>query len=319
MPLSRRPLESLDWNLVRSFIAVVDTGSLAAAARDLGLAHPTVARHIQQLESALGIGLFERRPTGLVLNRAGARLAASARGMRESARIFEQVTTSVRTSGSGLARITAPETVAGILPDLLAPLQMRDPDDFIQIDLLIASEEFNLLQQAADMGVRHAQPQQQELICRRLAPLPHATYASPEYLRRYGDPVVDQLGSHRFIDAVTAPRLARHAERIGRPLAREQFVFRSDSLTARVQAALAGWGIVAVPVHVGEATPGLQRIFPDEPEHRLEMWLVGRPEVRTVAYLYETFMMLADVLNNFVSEVRPGQSAELRPKRAVSR
>lgn len=140
LPLSRRPLEALDWNLVRSFIAVVDAGSLTAAAKALGLAHPTVARHVQQLETALGIALFDRRPTGLALNRAGARLAASARGMRESARAFEQATSAVRSNGTGLVRITAPESLAGLLPALFTPLRDRDPGEQIRVDLLVGSE-----------------------------------------------------------------------------------------------------------------------------------------------------------------------------------
>ena len=43
----------LDWNLVRTFVSVVKSGSLAGASRELGLAHPTVARHVQLLESQL--------------------------------------------------------------------------------------------------------------------------------------------------------------------------------------------------------------------------------------------------------------------------
>ena len=66
--MSRAPGYEVDWNLVRTFVSVVDAGSLAGAARTLKLAHPTVARHIQQLESQLGVSLFERCAGGLVLN-----------------------------------------------------------------------------------------------------------------------------------------------------------------------------------------------------------------------------------------------------------
>ncbi len=62
---------SLDWNLLRTFVAVANQGSLAGAARSLGLAHPTVARHIQQLEDALELVLFDRRTSGLALNDTG--------------------------------------------------------------------------------------------------------------------------------------------------------------------------------------------------------------------------------------------------------
>ena len=56
----------LDWSLVRSFLAVAETGSLSAAARALGSSQPTLGRHVAALEAALGVALFERRRRGLV-------------------------------------------------------------------------------------------------------------------------------------------------------------------------------------------------------------------------------------------------------------
>jgi len=304
---------------VRSFIAVVDAGSLTGAARVLGLAHPTVARHVQQLESALGLALFDRRPTGLVLNRAGARLAASARGMLESARAFEQVTAAVRTSGSGVVRIMAPESLAALLPEILVPLRDRDPAEQIQVDLVVGTETASLLQQGADMAIRHSLPEQQDLICRRLAPLPYGLFAARGYVREYGMPGGADFAGHRFIDTVHEARLARWAERTRRPIAREQFVFRSDAFAGRLHAARAGWGIVALPVHVGSREPDLVRVLDDEPDYPVDLWLAGRPEVRTVAYLYEAFTGLADLLNGFVAPLAVTQPDRVRPKRAVSR
>lgn len=317
--MGRAPLaESLDWNLVRSFIAVVETGSLAGAARTLGLAHPTVARHIQQLEQALGMNLFDRRPTGLALNRAGARLAASARGMRDSARIFEQVTAAVRAAGSGIVRIVVPDTLASVLPRLLGPLRDREREGLIQLDLLISRDDASLIQQSADMAIRHSQPEQQDLICRRLAPLPFALYASTDYVHARGMPVLAELDRHRYIDAVSEPVFIRNAARMGYSLAREQFVLRSDAFAGRLQATLAGWGIAALPMHVAEASPGLVRVFADVNLEPVDLWLAARPEVRSVAYLYEAFMTLADVLNNFVGARDAAQSRTTRPNRAVT-
>jgi DNA-binding transcriptional LysR family regulator len=313
--MSNPALGSLDWNLVRSFVAVVETGSLTGAARHLELAHPTVARHVQQLETALGLTLFDRRPTGLVLNPAGARLAASARGMRESARAFEQVTAAVRTSASGLVRITAAEGLATVLPRLLAPLRGRDSQARIQVDLLIANDQLNLLQQEADIAIRHVEPQQQDLIARRLADLPYGLFASPEYVAEHGPPRMGTLGEHRIVDGVMAPRFARYAERLGTPLHRDQFVLRTDSFTAQLHAARAGWGIAALPLHVAEEVTGLVRVLRDSPFQHVGMWLVGRPEVRSVAYLHEAFGTVAETLNRFAADVRARDPAP--PERRI--
>src|SRR5687767_15266035 len=76
---------AFDWNLVRSFLAALDHGSLLGAARALGASQPTLGRQIAQLESQLGTVLFERTGRGLVPTPAALRLAESARAMESGA------------------------------------------------------------------------------------------------------------------------------------------------------------------------------------------------------------------------------------------
>ncbi|MDP1566684.1 MAG: LysR family transcriptional regulator, partial [Polaromonas sp.] len=70
-----------DWSLVRSFLAALDQGSLLGAARTLRMSQPTVGRHIAELESQLGVVLFERTGRGLVPTAMALQLAEAARGM----------------------------------------------------------------------------------------------------------------------------------------------------------------------------------------------------------------------------------------------
>ncbi|HWF01785.1 MAG TPA: LysR family transcriptional regulator, partial [Caulobacteraceae bacterium] len=55
-----------DWSLHRSFLAVVEEGSLSGAARRLGVTQPTIARHIDALEAAIGAELFLRSQRGMI-------------------------------------------------------------------------------------------------------------------------------------------------------------------------------------------------------------------------------------------------------------
>ena len=301
---------SVDWNLVRAFVAVAEQGSLSAAARDLGLAHPTVARHIQNLEAGLGFALFDRRPTGLALNEAGARLLASARNMREGARSFELASRSVRTQSSGLVRITASEFIADVFPELLSPLRRAGGRGLINIELLIANDLLNVLQGEADIAIRHVEPHQQELVCRRLAGLPAGLYASHAYVAERGMPDTGNMSAHWFIDGVRSTRLARSARRLGYDLCKDQFVFRSDSFAGRLNGAEAGWGIAVVPVHVAVRRPSLVRVLNDVPFTEVEMWLVGRQDVRTTPYLRDAFATAGDMLNAFVTELISPVAAE---------
>src|SRR5205085_11086964 len=84
-PMNTSTRTDFDWNLVRSFLAALDHGSLLGAARALGSSQPTLGRHIAELESQLGAVLFERTGRGLLPTAMALRLAGSARGMEEHA------------------------------------------------------------------------------------------------------------------------------------------------------------------------------------------------------------------------------------------
>ena len=59
-------LDQISWDHYRTFLAVLETGSLSAAARALGLTQPTAGRHIEALEQAFGAPLFLRTQQGLL-------------------------------------------------------------------------------------------------------------------------------------------------------------------------------------------------------------------------------------------------------------
>ena len=294
------PADRMDWNQLRTFVTVAHAGSLAAAARQLGLAHPTVARHIQQLEATLGQDLFDRKSTGLALNAAGSALAEAAQPMVAGARAFVDASAANIGSTSGVVRITASEFLADVFPELLVPLRSAGQGQQVNVDFLVANQQLNLLESDADIAIRHFQPQQQELVCRRLQGLPFGLFASASYIAEKGEPQVGNMGEHWYIDAVTTPRFAKAAQRMGYELQAQQFVFRSDSLTGQVNGALAGWGIVGLPLHIAAAHGALRRVLPQIPVSEIEMWLVGRPNVRTTRYLKDAFGLVAETLNQFV-------------------
>lgn len=293
--------DDLDWNLVKTFVTVAECGSLASAAAVLGLAHPTVARHVQALEAALGVALFDRRANGLKLNDAGRRMVSAAGDMRSSARAFELATHAVRTTGTGLVRFTASEFLADVFPELLAPLRQSGGEADTALQLLIGNELLNLLEGEADIAIRHVQPQQQDLICRRLGGLPLGLYASRSYLQEWGEPTLANASEHRFIDNVSPLRVQREAKRRGFELRKEQFVFRSDHFSGRLSGALGGWGIAVVPLHVAHKHEELLPVLRDMPDMVIDMWLVGRQEVRSTPYLKAAFSTAGDNLNRFVA------------------
>ena len=292
-----RPVSSLDWNLVRSFVAVVDQGSLARAARHLKLAHPTVARHVQQLEQALGVKLFERTATGLAVNEAGDRLAELGRRMLDDALAFEAVADALRKSPDGKVRITVAEVLADLVPELLRPLQDFSGEIERQFEILVSGETLNLLEREADVAVRHVRPEQAELLCRRAGALPMGAWASRAYVERHGLPRLDDLERHWFVDGASEQRFTLAVERLGQRIPQARVAFRSDSLQTQRRAAVAGWGIVALPRYLGERTPELIPVFGETPEAvQLELWVVARPDARSRVLLREVSNQLAEAL-----------------------
>jgi DNA-binding transcriptional LysR family regulator len=304
----------VDWNLVRTFVSVMDSGSLAGAARQLGFAHPTVARHIQQLETQLGLPLFERTATGLKANDAGERLAEVAVRMRKDAMTFESVSAAVRTEPAGKVRITIAELLVDLVPELLRDLRDFSGQNERQIELVLSPKQLNLLDGEADIAVRHARPSQSELVCRRVGGMPMAAYASPEYLREHGDITTSNLDAHWFVDGVSEQPFSMAVARLGYSIPQNRVAFRSDSLQAQRHAVSAGWGVAGLPVHVGEAA-GLVRVLKDAPTHITEVWVVARPGVRQQVLMHLVFQKLSEALyERFASQPRQvPPSAPLQP------
>src|SRR5215475_10845247 len=100
------------WDLYRSFLAVLESGSLSRAARGLGLTQPTLARHIEQLEAALGASLFTRSPRGLLATEAALALAPHARAMQSAAAALKRTASGATDAVEGVVRITASDVIA---------------------------------------------------------------------------------------------------------------------------------------------------------------------------------------------------------------
>jgi len=304
----------VDWNLVRTFVSVIEAGSLAGAARQLGFAHPTVARHIQQLESQLGLPLFERTAGGLKANDAGDRLAVVATRMRKDAMTFESVTAAVKTTSAGKVRVTIAELLVDLVPELLTSLKDFSGQNDRQIELSISPKQLNLLEGEADIAVRHVRPSQSELVCRRVGGMPMAAYASAEYLQEHGQPDLDSLDQHWFVDGMTEQPFSMAVARLGCSVPQNRVAFRTDSLRAQQRAAESGWGVAGLPMYVGEAA-GLQRVLNDAPAHVTEIWVVARPGVRQQMLLHLVFQRLSEALyDRFAAQPhRSAKRGDLKP------
>ena len=285
-----------DWSLVRSFLAVLEKGSLLAASRDLQLSQPTIGRHVAELESQLGLVLFDRNGRGLLPTEAAYHLAESARIMQSGADQLARNVMGADLGASGTVRITASQPVSCyVLPPLLAQMRLSLPD--IQVELVASNEVSNLLRREADIAVRMVQPQQASIIARRVGKVTLRACAHQDYLRRRGVPrQPNDLLAHDLIGGDRNDDTLKGFAAQGLVVGREQFAFRADDLIVVWQAVRAGLGVGFVSEHLIRSDPAVIPVLPKLKIEPLPVWLAVHKEIRTSKRIRAVYDFLADAL-----------------------
>ncbi len=285
-----------DWSLVRSFLAVLDQGSLLAAARALAMSQPTLGRHIAELERQLGVVLFERTGRGLLPTEAAGRLADSARAMQAGADALARRVAGSRDEVKGSVRLSASEAVAtSILPPVLAQMRRSLPD--IQVEVVASNAVSNLLRREADIALRMVRPSQGTLIARRIGTVTFGAFAHEDYLRRRGTPrePADLLHHDLIGDDRNRDILAGFAA-LGLPVSREHFALRTDHIGVYWQAVRAGLGIGFLAHHLVRYDPRVLQVMPSLTMPTLPVWLVVHRELRTSQRIRAVHAFLAQAL-----------------------
>ena len=285
-----------DWSLVRSFLAVLEKGSLLAASRDLQLSQPTIGRHVAELESQLGLVLFDRNGRGLLPTEAAYHLAESARIMQSGADQLARNVMGADLGASGTVRITASQPVSCyVLPPLLAQMRLSLPD--VQVELVASNEVSNLLRREADIAVRMVQPQQASIIARRVGKVTLRACAHQDYLRRRGVPrQPNDLLAHDLIGGDRNDDTLKGFAAQGLVVGREQFAFRADDLIVVWQAVRAGLGVGFVSEHLIRSDPAVIPVLPKLKIQPLPVWLAVHKEIRTSKRIRAVYDFLADGL-----------------------
>jgi DNA-binding transcriptional LysR family regulator len=271
-----------DWSLYRSFLSVLRTGSLSAAARQEGLTQPTIGRHIDALEKALGVALFTRSQHGLLPTEAASELRPYAESLEATAAAL--VRAAVGRGGTrGTVRVTASEVVgAEVLPPILAELREAHPE--LTLELVLSNRSEDLLRREADIAVRMVRPTQQTLVARHVGDVELGLHARRDYLERRGTPSsVDELRGHTLIGFDHENAFIRSVRARGFSLDRGMFALRSDSDLAQLAALRAGFGIGVCQVALARRSPDLVRLLPKSFVFKLEVWIAMHADLRSSA------------------------------------
>ncbi len=284
------------WDLIHTFDAVAKTGSLLAAAKQLGLSQPTIGRHIDILEQALNVTLFVRSRAGMALTEAGADLVATSDEMMRNATDFHRKASGLEKGISGTLRLSVNDILGVyVLPGLLRDFMNRHPD--IQVELDISNKAANLLARDADVALRMFRPTQNDLIARKVVEIPVGFYAHRSYLELHGQPVgIADLLAHRFVGFDRETFHIDAAKSLGLTLTPADFSFRCDNIPAQIEAIRVGMGIGILHQGLAANMAGVERLLANIALPPLELWLAWHSDLQHNARIRLLVDFLADRL-----------------------
>jgi DNA-binding transcriptional LysR family regulator len=269
----------MDWDLCKTFVAVAETRSFAAAARQLRSSHPTVGRKVAELEGQLGIPLFARSNEGLSLTAQGRKFREHVEAMAAAALRAEAAVSATGAQARGVVKLSIGATLAShwLMPRLGPFLRTHEN---IQIEIITHPFPASVRRREADVVLRPVNSGEENLIGRRIGRLGTGFYASRDYAARRPLPERrDEWKGHSvigFADPTSNVGLARWSDVITR---QGTVVLRCSSRGDMLAAAKAGLGIAALTCFAAADDPDLVRVAPQKLVSVADLWLLAHPDL----------------------------------------
>ena len=288
---------AFDWNQARSFLAVAEEGSLSAAATVLCVTQPTITRQIAALEADINVTLFERTGRSVTLTEAGLELLEHVRVMATGANMMSLAASGKSQAIEGQVRITATDmTAAYLLPPMLERIRAVAPD--LEIDIAADNSVRDLLLREADIAIRHARPDQPNLIAKLVCEDPARFYAVSRYIEIHGNPKLgDDLSHHRFVSYGDFERMLGYLQPIGLDLTRSNFRYVSNSQIVEWEIARNGHAIAIMSDRIAGMFPEFKPVLTEIDPVSIPIWLVAHRELQTSRRIRLVFDILADCLS----------------------
>jgi DNA-binding transcriptional LysR family regulator len=270
-----------DLNALVVFAHVVEANSFSEAARRLKMPTSTVSRRIAELEDDLGVRLLDRSTRRLRLTSVGAEMLEHAQRGSELSEAVSNIAANHLTGVSGTLRLSSPPSISdSFLAPLIGAFQSTYPE--VRVEALITERLLDYVEDNVDLMVRIGTLKDSSLIARKILTYRHQLLASPEYLRRHGEPVAPgDLLRHRLLAFSRARPEIRWTFLHITSGARESVAFQPNlamnDYAGLAPALLAGAGIGELPPLVRpELLRGghLVEVMPDWHFRTSDLWLV---------------------------------------------
>lgn len=272
-----------NWDEIRTAARVAKEGTVSGAANALGVHHATVIRHIDALETRLGVKLFQRHSRGYTPTEAGEEMMRVGQATAEQFSALEGKLKGRADAVSGELVITTLAPMAHDLVPILAKFQQTYPD--VKIRLLTSERVFRLEYGEAHVAIRAGEaPQEPDNIVQSYRSYDLGLYASRRYVDAHGVPeTIADMAHHRFAvrDGVIsrAPFFQWQRENIPD----DCIVFKATDDNSLAQAIRQDMGIGFLERHSAERDPNLVEVWPSDPAWSVNLWIVTHVDLHRTA------------------------------------
>ena len=278
-------MHRLDWSDLQFILAVANNGSLAAAARALGVNHSTVQRRIASFEAVHEVSVFDRRPDGYKLTVEGQQLLETARAVEQAVWGLERKIAGKDLKLEGTIRLTTTDTLLHTLVGGLLPgFRTLYPD--IRFEASSTNSILSITRRDADVAIRPAPSIADGLAGTKAGEFSFHAYASAAYLAAHPGTAVEDMDWLAPGDTLAGSTPGRWMRR---HMGRARVAMTCDSIMALATAVRYGMGVGLLPSYVGRADPELVQLDFDTGDARNGLWVLTHPDLANAARIH-TFM-----------------------------
>ena len=290
----------MNWDDVRFFLALARQKTLRGASKSLNVDQATVGRRIAAFESALGSRLFIRTPRAFTLSEFGDQVMTEATAMESAMQAMSRKAACSDNTLAGNVRIASTDTLATVFV-MPAIQRLREQYPDITVTLLTGIGFSDISYRGADIAIRGARPDSEELIVKRLATIEMGLYASQRYLDQFGAPNQEHgLSGHQLV-MFPADRVPRHRQNLcGFTVNSQQVVLECNTQLLMQSAIKRGMGIGLLSTFLANSDPELIPVLPEKRDP-VDIWLVLHPDLQKVARIRAVITALEHC---FAEEIR---------------
>lgn len=286
--------QHIRWDDLQIISAIVDTGTLSGAGRQLGISHATVFRRLTNLENQLGVTLFERSRTGYTPSAAGEDLFAVAQRVQTDITGAERRLAGKDLKLSGTIRVTTTDTLfAGLLAKPFDRFRADYPD--IQLEVVISNQVHSLSKREADIAIRPTDKPSETLVGRKVGVIRQSVFGQRQHWQNQRVPL-HTLTGHPWIGPDNHMGNRALETWMARNGLDEFCHYRVDSMLGMQTATRSGTAVAVLPDYLGEADTELCRLTDSIGELDIPLWILTHPDLKRVKRIREFTRVIGEGL-----------------------